>query len=47
LRTNLGGYKNDGKWGTNSINAWKEFAANNIPDYISSPTPPTSEQLVQ
>ena len=32
LQTNLGGFKNDGKWGKNSIQAWKDFVANNIPE---------------
>ena len=32
LQTNLGGYKDDGKWGKNSIQAWKDFIANNIPE---------------
>lgn len=32
LQTDLGGYKNDGKWGKNSIQAWKDFATNNIPE---------------
>ena len=31
LQTDLGGYKDDGKWDKNSIQAWKDFAANNIP----------------
>lgn len=32
LQTDLGGYKNDGKWGKNSIQAWKDFVANSIPE---------------
>ena len=32
LHTDLGGFKNDGKWGKNSIQAWKDFATNHIPE---------------
>ena len=35
LQTDLGGYKNDGKWGKNSIQAWKDFASNSIPENFS------------